>query len=150
MRCRGRVDAGLALLEEVKERRPVFLAEGYRAAHRTHEARVTALRASDEARQRGEKAVVAQASLVFAGAAALEPAATNEALEAYRDASDTATRLGMRPLLAHCYLGLGRLYRRTSEQRKAREHLTTALSMYREMNMRFWLAQAETETIELK
>ena len=55
----------------------------------------------------------------------------------------------MRPLLAHCHLGLGRLYRRTSKQREAREHLTTAVSMYREMDMRFWQAQAETETTEL-
>jgi hypothetical protein len=27
----------------------------------------------------------------------------------------------------------------------AREHLTTAVTMYREMGMRFWLAQAEAE-----
>ena len=51
----------------------------------------------------------------------------------------------MRPLVAHCHLGLGKLYRRTGDQAKAEEHLTAGTTMYREMDMRFWLAQAETE-----
>ena len=51
----------------------------------------------------------------------------------------------MRPLVAHCHLGLGRLYRRTGDSEQAREHLTTATTMYREMDMRFWLEQAEAE-----
>ena len=50
---------------------------------------------------------------------------------------------GMRPLVAHCHLGLGKLYRRTGDQTKAQEPLTTAATMYREMDMGFWLAQAE-------
>jgi hypothetical protein len=45
----------------------------------------------------------------------------------------------MRPLVAHCHLGLGTLYQRTGDQAKAREHLTTAATMYREMGMTFWL-----------
>ncbi len=63
----------------------------------------------------------------------------------YRQALALATELGMRPLLAHCHLGLGRLYRRTGDGPKAQEHLTTATAMYREMDMRFWLEQAEAE-----
>jgi len=51
----------------------------------------------------------------------------------------------MRPLVAHCHLGLGRMYRRTGDQAKAHEHLTTATTMYRAMGMRFWLARAEAE-----
>ena len=51
----------------------------------------------------------------------------------------------MRPLVAHCHLGLGKLYRRTGKREQAREHLTTATTMYREMGMRFWLEQAEME-----
>ena len=54
-----------------------------------------------------------------------------------------ADELGMRPLVAHCHLGLGKLYRRTGERQRAHEHLTTATTMYREMDMRFWLEQAE-------
>ena len=52
---------------------------------------------------------------------------------------------GMRPLVAHCHLGLGKLYRRTGKREQAQEHLTTATTMYREMDMRFWLEQAEAE-----
>ena len=49
------------------------------------------------------------------------------------------------PLVAHCHLGLGKLYRRTDKREQAREHLTTATTMYREMDMRFWLEKAEVE-----
>ena len=51
----------------------------------------------------------------------------------------------MRPLVAHCHLGLGKLYRRAGEGREAQEHLTAATTMYREMDMRFWLEQTEAE-----
>jgi hypothetical protein len=51
----------------------------------------------------------------------------------------------MRPLVAHCHLGLGKLHRRTGKREQAHEHLTIATAMYREMGMRFWLEQAETE-----
>ncbi len=47
--------------------------------------------------------------------------------------------------MAHCHLGLGKLYRRTGKTDQAREHLITATTMYREMDMRFWLEKAETE-----
>jgi hypothetical protein len=43
------------------------------------------------------------------------------------------------------HLGLGKLYRRTGKREPAREHLTTATTMYREMGMTYWLAQAEAE-----
>ena len=52
---------------------------------------------------------------------------------------------GMRPLVAHCHLGLGKLYRRTGRREQAHEHLGIATTMYREMDMQFWLDQAETE-----
>ena len=58
-------------------------------------------------------------------------------------------QLGMRPLVAHCHLGLGKLYRRTGDRAKAQEHLTTATTMYREMDMSFWLEKAEAERSEL-
>jgi hypothetical protein len=52
---------------------------------------------------------------------------------------------GMRPLIAHCHLGLGKLYRRTGQREQAQEHLTTATTMYREMGMTYWLNTAEAE-----
>jgi hypothetical protein len=62
----------------------------------------------------------------------------------YRQALALATELEMRPLVAHCHLGLGKLYRRTGDHAKASEHLTTAKAMYREMDMGFWLEKADT------
>jgi len=63
----------------------------------------------------------------------------------YRKALALAEPRGMRPLVAHCHLGLGKLYRRTGKREPAREHLTTATTMYREMGMTYWLEQAEAE-----
>jgi len=45
--------------------------------------------------------------------------------------------------IAHCHLGLGKLYRRTSQREQAQEHLTTATTMYREMGMTYWLEKAK-------
>jgi hypothetical protein len=56
-----------------------------------------------------------------------------------------ASELEMRPLVAHCHFGLGRLYRRAGKREQAQEHLTTATAMYGEMDMRFWLEQAQAE-----
>jgi uncharacterized protein HemY len=56
-----------------------------------------------------------------------------------------ATELGMRPLVAHCLLELGRRCRRTGKIPEAREHLATAIAMYREMDMRVWPDRALAE-----
>jgi len=61
----------------------------------------------------------------------------------------TSATSASRSLVAHCHLGLGKLYRRTGKQHEAHKHLTTATTMYREMDMRFWLEQAEAERKEL-
>ncbi len=55
----------------------------------------------------------------------------------------------MRPLIAHCHLGLSKLCRRTHQRQEAQEHLTTATTMYREMGMTYWLEKAEAELKEL-
>ncbi len=47
------------------------------------------------------------------------------------------------PLVAHGHLGLGLLHSRTDKRQEAREHLTIATTMYREMDMGFW-QKAET------
>jgi tetratricopeptide (TPR) repeat protein len=63
----------------------------------------------------------------------------------YREALALARLHGMSPLVAHCHLGLGKLYRRIGETEHAHENITTATTMYREMDMRFWLDRAEAE-----
>jgi hypothetical protein len=51
----------------------------------------------------------------------------------------------MRPLVAHCHLGLGKVYLRRSKRNQARDHLTVAMTMYRDMDMTYWLERAEAE-----
>ena len=63
----------------------------------------------------------------------------------YRKALELATSRGMRPLIAHCHFGLGKIYRRTGERDSARDQLVTAMAMYRDMGMPFWLKRAERE-----
>jgi hypothetical protein len=49
----------------------------------------------------------------------------------------------MRPLQAHCHLGLGSLYAKIGQQERARTRLSAAIDLYRAMDMSFWLPQAE-------
>jgi class 3 adenylate cyclase/tetratricopeptide (TPR) repeat protein len=60
----------------------------------------------------------------------------------YRTALALAEPRGMRPLTAHCHLGLGTLYNKNGKRDQAREHLTAAATMYREMDMPFWVERA--------
>jgi hypothetical protein len=55
----------------------------------------------------------------------------------------------MHPLVAHCHLGLGKLYHRTDKRGQAQEHLATATTMYCEMGMTYWLEKAEAEMTNL-
>jgi len=83
------------------------------------------------------------------GHARRDPQPVARAEDHYHEALALATELGMRPLVAHCHLNLGKLFRKTDQHEQARQHLTTATTMYREMDMRFWVDQAEAETGEL-
>ena len=97
----------------------------------------------DRQKERGNEAWVLR--LLGEIAAQADPPDLEAAEEHYRQALALADELGMRPLVAHCHLGLGKLYRRTGDRAKAQEHLTTAATMYREMGMSFWLEKAEAE-----
>ena len=49
----------------------------------------------------------------------------------------------MRPLQAHCHHGLGMLYSQTGRAALARAALSSAIELYRAMDMAFWLPAAE-------
>jgi tetratricopeptide (TPR) repeat protein len=121
-----------------------WLSEAYLSLGRHDDARQTVSRALALARERHQRGVQAICrrleSEVTMQAELSDP---DRADRQYREALLLATELGMRPLVAHCHLGLGQLYRRTGDGARAREHLTTAGTMYREMAMRFWLARAQ-------
>jgi tetratricopeptide (TPR) repeat protein len=76
-------------------------------------------------------------------AARREPPESNQAEAHYRQALALAEELGMRPLVAHCHLGLGGLYARIGRRAEARTELSAAVELYRAMEMTFWLPQAE-------
>jgi tetratricopeptide (TPR) repeat protein len=102
------------------------------------------------AQQRGEREVEAHLLRLLGDIAAHHERVEVDTAEAhYRQALAVAEELGLRPLLAHCHLGLGVLYRRADRRQQAREHITTAATMFGEMDMRYWREQAEAELKEL-
>jgi class 3 adenylate cyclase/tetratricopeptide (TPR) repeat protein len=120
--------------------------EAYLLAGQVEDARACASRAITLTRERGERGHEAWALRGLGEVASHHEnpdAATAEAH--YRGAMTLAEELGMRPLVAHCHLGLGKLYRRTGDRAKAEEHLASANAMYREMEMNFWLEKVAAE-----
>jgi tetratricopeptide (TPR) repeat protein len=138
-------------VEEFRRRQPhnrpafILLCAGmtYLAAGRIDEAASHTREALALTRRLGARASEAHA-LCLAGDIALTAGAEN-AVAHYREALALADSRGMRPLVAHCHLGLGKLYRRCRDGVKAQEHLGTAMAMYRKMGMRFWSEQAQAE-----
>ena len=70
--------------------------------------------------------------------------------EPYQQALARAAELGMRPLQDHCHRGLGLLYTKTGQQAQARAELSTAMEMYRTMEMTFWLPQVEAALAQVE
>jgi class 3 adenylate cyclase/tetratricopeptide (TPR) repeat protein len=123
------------------------LAEGAVFAGDEPEARAASAEALDLARRLGMRGYEAYA-LRLGGEAWQLASVWHAAAAAYASALDIAASLGMRPLVAHCHLGLAKLYRRTDQRDEAKEHLTTATTMYHEMGMRFWLEPPQAEMKE--
>jgi tetratricopeptide (TPR) repeat protein len=151
----GRLDEGLALLARAIEIYDATRGWPFRTLITAHRGSAemlagrldSALALGDQtlalAREHGERGHEAWAlRLLGEIAAQSDPLDAVEAERQYRDARALANELAMRPLVAHTHFGLGQLYRRTGRSREAWEHLTTATTMYREMDMRFWLEKA--------
>ncbi len=152
----GKLDEALLLLEEGVARMAAMqvkiseasviaalgeacLLSGRRAQAVAHADR--ALRLARDRKERGYEAWALR--LVGEIAAAGGDAETGAAVTAFNEAIAIAEALGMRPLRAHCGLGLGRVLRRAGPLEAARPHLEMALGLYRDMDMRHWLPQAE-------
>jgi len=159
----GRVAEALPLLEKAIEYagsikllgrqslRMAQLGEAYLLAGRTDEAIELAAGALSFAREYEERGNQTWAlRLLGEIASQCGPPHLETAEPHFRQALALAEELGMRPLVAHCHLGLGKLYRRTSKREQAREHLATATTMYREMGMTYWLEKAEAEVTNLR
>jgi predicted ATPase/class 3 adenylate cyclase len=120
-----------------------FLAEAYLELGRVGEAREQAEQAQALARAQRERGWEAWALRLVGAIHARKPAEAEQAGEAYRQALTIATELGMRPLVAHCHIGLYGLHFRAGQHEAARAHLSIATTLYRDMDMRFWLEHAE-------
>ena len=83
-------------------------------------------------------------------AARREPLEVQTAEAYYRQALALAKELGMRPLQAHCHRCLGTLYATVGQWEQARAALTTAIELYRAMEMTFWLPQAEAALAQVE
>jgi class 3 adenylate cyclase/tetratricopeptide (TPR) repeat protein len=152
----GRQSEALALLEEVVQHAITLqratmqsvamttLGEAYlRAGHAT-EALERALESLQLARSRGERGDEAWALRLLGEIVARTDSPEVEQAESYyRQALALAEELGMRPLAAHCHLGLGTLYQRVGRHEQAQAELATAAEQYRAMEMTLWLEKAE-------
>jgi class 3 adenylate cyclase/tetratricopeptide (TPR) repeat protein len=83
-------------------------------------------------------------------AAERDPPHAEEAEPHYLGALALADELGMRPLMAHCHRGLGTLYATIGQQEQARAELSTAIVLYRAMDMTFWLPQTEAALAQVE
>src|SRR5262249_36040305 len=127
-----------------------LLAAAHLLGSRPDDARKAVEEALELAQRHGERGNEAEALRILGECALADTGPDlSTAGRAFEPPSALAEELGMRPLVAPCHLGLGKLYRRTGKREPAQEHLTTATTMYREMDMRFWLEQAEAEMREL-
>jgi class 3 adenylate cyclase/DNA-binding winged helix-turn-helix (wHTH) protein/tetratricopeptide (TPR) repeat protein len=152
----GRVVAAVPLLTQAMEQTTVKetvayqalcslpLSEAHLVAGRMEEAHALAegaLAHACEHQERGNQAYALR--LLGDIAARREPPALEQAEAHYQYALALAEALGMRPLQAHCHRSLGTLYYQAGRAVLARGALSTAIAMYRAMDMTFWLPQAE-------
>jgi tetratricopeptide (TPR) repeat protein len=153
----GRVAEALPLLERAADRSPStgtvgvslvlrFLSEALLLAGRVAEALPVARDALARAREHKERGYEAWAFRLLGEIAGYPDSPELKAAEGYYlQTMALAAELGMRPLVAHCHLGLGMVYRRSGALLQAEKHLTTATALFREMDMGFWREKAEAE-----
>jgi tetratricopeptide (TPR) repeat protein len=120
-------------------------ASAYLAAGRLGEAEATAARGLALATTDNARAYHVPLGRLRAEALALQGKGppSEEALLDWARLIELAKELSMRPEVAHCSFGLGKLHGRLGDRGAAGEWLTTAVTMYREMAMGFWLEKAE-------
>ena len=138
----GYTSAGIGYLHSMST---VQLGEAHLLAGRVEEAWEFGTRAMVLARERGERGHEAWAHLLLGETSSHRDCPDLAAAEAhYATSTALALEFGMRPLIAHCRFGVGKLHGRAGDKR-ATEHLTTATNLFREMGMQFWFEKAEAE-----
>ena len=129
--------------------REAHLAEAYLLAGHRELAHDHARQAWDLSRVHEERANEASCLRVLGQLCATDDPPDRKAAEGYyRAALALASDIRMRPLLAHCYLGLGKLYLGTDRREEAQKQLAIARTMYRDMGMTYWLREAEAQKLQ--
>jgi tetratricopeptide (TPR) repeat protein len=129
----------------------VALGEAQLRAGRLEEAHALAQQAQTLARARQERSHQAYAlRLLGEIAARREPLESASAEDYSRQALTLAQELGMRPLQAHCHLGLGMLYLKIGRREQARPELSAASALYHAMAMTFWVPRAEAALAQVE
>ena len=78
------------------------------------------------------------------------PPDIDQAAAHYHQALALAEELGMRPLQAHCHRGLGALYATMGQGEQVHTELSTAINLYRAMEMTFWLPATEAALAQVE
>jgi tetratricopeptide (TPR) repeat protein len=132
-------------------RRVAYLSEAYALAGRIEEAVGLAASALGFARTLKARGNEAYALWLHGEIHAQQEPLAGAAIDSYyQPALNLADELGMRPLQAHCHRGLGTLYLQAGQSEQARAALATALDMYRDMEMTFWLPETEAALAEVE
>jgi len=126
-----------------------YLGEAYLLAGKPQDALRSAERALALTRARGERGVEAWVLKLLGEIAAHPDRPDEQEAEAFlREAMALAEELGLRPLVAHCHLGLGELYGKVGRSEPARAELARAIELYRSMAMVNWHRRAEAARAE--
>ncbi len=148
----GNIPEGIQLLHEAIDRAVAipflinhslwvaWLSEAHLFAGRTDEAHKIAEQALNFCLARSERGHMAWALRVLGEIFALKE--FQKAEEYYRRSMTLAEELGMYPLIAHCHLGMGKLYRQAEKEKDSKDHFTAATMLYRKMDMGFWMEKA--------
>jgi hypothetical protein len=152
----GRVAEGLPYLEQGVEESAsagrvaflslstAWLAEGYLFSGRIEDAARLAERAADLSRQHKERGHEAWALKLLGDIAMQEdPRNSARAENFYRAAASLCDALGMKPLAAHCRMGVGALFLSLGVKDRAAEELNAAAEQFGAMEMRFWQSRAK-------
>jgi tetratricopeptide (TPR) repeat protein len=127
------------------------LGEAQLLAGRLEEAHALTEGVLAHARERRERGYQAYAlRLLGEIAVQREPPARDQAEVHYRQALALASELGMHPLAAHCHRGLGTLYAKIGRREQAHAELSTAIELYRAMEMTLWLPEVETAQAQME
>jgi class 3 adenylate cyclase/tetratricopeptide (TPR) repeat protein len=120
----------------------VRLGEAYAQAGRIADAHLCADRALTLSQKNQERAFEAY-SLRLLGDLGRDDASSLEDSETfYHRAAALAEQLQMRPLLAHCYFDLYRLFRRAGLRANADTHLKMVIELFQALDMPYWLERA--------